>query len=133
MRAEALCPFKETSQRAFEQVRSEFVLRASHELRTLITSMHMAFSLLRECLHFPPETREHEFLHTLDRQMCRLVRLIDDLLDFSRYPSGQQTLELRPCDIGGLLGNALQHTPVGGWVHLQASWGEKGGDPCCRG
>ena len=35
-----------TEQRAFERVRSEFVLRASHELRTPVTGMHMAFRLV---------------------------------------------------------------------------------------
>lgn len=159
-----------TDQRAFERVRDEFVLRASHELRTPITSMHMAFSLLRESLHFPPETREHELLCTLDQEMRRLLHLVDELLDFSRYQSGKQTLELQPCNIGellerarqrftgqadsqavslelkvqsplpsllldpglmerlldNLLGNALRHTPAGGWVRLQASRDEKG-------
>jgi NtrC-family two-component system sensor histidine kinase KinB len=42
-----------TEQRAFERVRSEFVLRASHELRTPVTGMHMAFGLLRERVSFP--------------------------------------------------------------------------------
>ncbi len=37
-----------TEQRAFERVRSEFVLRASHELRTPVTGMHMAFGLLKD-------------------------------------------------------------------------------------
>ncbi len=41
-----------TEQRAFERVRSEFVLRASHELRTPVTGMHMAFGLFRERTHF---------------------------------------------------------------------------------
>lgn len=41
-----------TEQRAFERVRSEFVLRASHELRTPVTGMHMAFGLLQERLRF---------------------------------------------------------------------------------
>lgn len=36
-----------TDQRTFERVRNEFVLRASHELRTPVTGMQMAFSLLR--------------------------------------------------------------------------------------
>ena len=41
-----------TEQRAFERVRSEFVLRASHELRTPVTGMHMAFGLFRERAKF---------------------------------------------------------------------------------
>ncbi|WP_152958413.1 KinB sensor domain-containing domain [Pseudomonas sp. MN1F] len=95
-----------TEQRAFERVRSEFVLRASHELRTPVTGMHMAFGLLRERLKFPPEARESDLLETIGEEMQRLTQLINDLLNFSRYQSGLQKLELAPCAIDELLDRA---------------------------
>ncbi|BDM20333.1 PAS domain-containing protein [Pseudomonas sp. LRP2-20] len=95
-----------TEQRAFERVRSEFVLRASHELRTPVTGMHMAFGLLRERLKFPPEARENDLLETISEEMQRLTQLINDLLNFSRYQSGLQKLELAPCAIDELLDRA---------------------------
>ncbi len=95
-----------TEQRAFERVRSEFVLRASHELRTPVTGMHMAFGLLRERLKFPPEARESDLLETISEEMQRLTQLINDLLNFSRYQSGLQKLELAPCVIDTLLDRA---------------------------
>lgn len=95
-----------TEQRAFERVRSEFVLRASHELRTPVTGMHMAFGLLQERVHFPPESREMDLLKTVNEEMQRLMQLINDLLNFSRYQNGLQKLELAPCDAGQLLNAA---------------------------
>lgn len=95
-----------TEQRAFERVRSEFVLRASHELRTPVTGMHMAFGLLRERVKFPPEAREYDLLETIGEEMQRLTQLINDLLNFSRYQSGLQKLELAPCAIDELLERA---------------------------
>lgn len=95
-----------TEQRAFERVRSEFVLRASHELRTPITGMHMAFGLLRERLKFPAEARENDLVETISEEMQRLTQLINDLLNFSRYQSGLQKLELAPCLIDDLLERA---------------------------
>src|SRR5690606_24574621 len=92
--------------RSFERVRSEFVLRASHELRTPVTGMHMAFGLLRERLKFPPEARENDLLDTIGEEMQRLTQLINDLLNFSRYQSGLQKLELAPCAIDELLERA---------------------------
>lgn len=92
-----------TEQRAFERVRSEFVLRASHELRTPVTGMHMAFGLLQERVHFDPASREYDLLSTVNEEMQRLMQLINDLLNFSRYQSGQQKLNLAPCTIGDLL------------------------------
>ncbi|HEY0288312.1 MAG TPA: KinB sensor domain-containing domain [Pseudomonas sp.] len=92
-----------TEQRAFERVRSEFVLRASHELRTPVTGMHMAFGLLQERLHFPAESREADLLKTVNEEMQRLMQLINDLLNFSRYQNGLQKLTLAPCDVSQLL------------------------------
>ncbi|WP_268798636.1 KinB sensor domain-containing domain [Pseudomonas huanghezhanensis] len=92
-----------TEQRAFERVRSEFVLRASHELRTPVTGMHMAFGLLQERVSFPAESREADLLKTVNEEMQRLMQLINDLLNFSRYQNGLQKLTLAPCDVGELL------------------------------
>ncbi|PZW63680.1 PAS domain S-box-containing protein [Pseudomonas sp. URMO17WK12:I1] len=97
-----------TEQRAFERARNEFVLRASHELRTPVTGMHMAFGLLRERSKFAAESREADLVNIVDEEMERLVHLIEDLLNFSRYQSGVQKLELAPCDIPELLANAVR-------------------------
>ncbi|PMZ47901.1 PAS domain-containing sensor histidine kinase, partial [Pseudomonas sp. GW247-3R2A] len=67
-----------TEQRAFERVRSEFVLRASHELRTPVTGMHMAFGLFRERAKFPEDSREADLLDTVNEEMQRLMQLIND-------------------------------------------------------
>ncbi len=95
-----------TEQRAFERVRSEFVLRASHELRTPVTGMHMAFGLFRERAKFPEDSREADLLDTVNEEMQRLMQLINDLLNFSRYQNGLQKLTLAPCSIEEL----LEHT-----------------------
>ncbi|MVV47226.1 HAMP domain-containing protein [Pseudomonas sp. PB120] len=95
-----------TEQRAFERVRSEFVLRASHELRTPVTGMHMAFGLFRERAHFAADSREADLLDTVNEEMQRLMQLINDLLNFSRYQNGLQKLTLAPCAIDELLEQA---------------------------
>jgi NtrC-family two-component system sensor histidine kinase KinB len=95
-----------TEQRAFERVRSEFVLRASHELRTPVTGMHMAFGLFRERAHFAADSREADLLDTVNEEMQRLMQLINDLLNFSRYQNGLQKLTLAPCSIDELLEQA---------------------------
>lgn len=97
-----------TEQRAFERIRSEFVLRASHELRTPVTGMHMAFGLLRERLHLDAESREEDLMQTLGDEMGRLLLLLDDLLDFSRYQNGLQTLDRQPCDLAALLHDVVR-------------------------
>ena len=95
-----------TELRAFERVRSEFVLRASHELRTPVTGMHMAFGLFLERVRFDPQSRETDLLNTVNEEMQRLMLLINDLLNFSRYQNGMQKLTLAPCDLAEMLENA---------------------------
>nr|WP_218626508.1 KinB sensor domain-containing domain [Pseudomonas sp. dw_358] len=95
-----------TEQRAFERVRSEFVLRASHELRTPVTGMHMAFGLFQERVHFDPQSREADLLSTVNEEMQRLMQLINDLLNFSRYQNGLQKLTLSHCTPDDLLARA---------------------------
>jgi len=95
-----------TEQRAFERVRSEFVLRASHELRTPVTGMHMAFGLFLERAHFDAQSREADLLNTVNEEMQRLMQLINDLLNFSRYQNGMQKLTLAPCDLQEMLEQA---------------------------
>lgn len=95
-----------TELRAFERVRSEFVLRASHELRTPVTGMHMAFGLFLERAHFDPQSREADLLNTVNEEMQRLMQLINDLLNFSRYQNGMQKLTLAPCDLQEMLEHA---------------------------
>ena len=95
-----------TEQRAFERVRSEFVLRASHELRTPVTGMHMAFGLFLERARFDPQSRETDLLNTVNEEMLRLMQLINDLLNFSRYQNGLQKLTLAPCDVPQMLEQA---------------------------
>jgi NtrC-family two-component system sensor histidine kinase KinB len=97
-----------TEQRAFERVRSEFVLRASHELRTPVTGMHMAFGLFRERARFPADSREADLLDTVNEEMQRLMQLINDLLNFSRYQNGLQKLTLAHFAIDQLLDGARE-------------------------
>jgi two-component system, NtrC family, sensor histidine kinase KinB len=97
-----------TAQRQFDKMRSEFVLRASHELRTPITSIRMGVELLGETMRFPPGSRGAELYITVQQELKRAVSLLTDLLDFSRLRAGQQVSERVPTDIGEMLTQARQ-------------------------
>lgn len=66
----------------------------------------MAFGLFRERAKFPAESREADLLDTVNEEMQRLMQLINDLLNFSRYQNGLQKLTLGPCDVNDLLEHA---------------------------
>ncbi len=97
-----------TTRREFDQMRGEFVLRASHELRTPITSIRMGLGLLGEKLQFPEGSRDRELYDTVQAELKRMVSLLTDLLDLSRLRVGEQSLERLPTDIEQVLRKASQ-------------------------
>src|SRR5690606_34997120 len=57
---------------------------------------------------FNDGSREADLLETVNGEMERLMQLITDLLNFSRYQSGLQKLELQPCDLRDILEEGRQ-------------------------
>lgn len=97
-----------TVQHAFDKMRSEFVMRASHELRTPIASIRMGLSLLGEKMHFAEGSRERELYQTVQQEITRMIGLLTDLLDLSRMRVGQQKFELAPTNIAEMLNDCGQ-------------------------
>ncbi|XYI00162.1 histidine kinase dimerization/phospho-acceptor domain-containing protein [Sorangium sp. So ce1128] len=80
------------------RVRDEFLSVASHELRTPVTSLRLGLqALLRRDRH-TSEERLGRALQRMDRQVHRLVRLIEDLLDMSQLDTGRLELHVEPVD-----------------------------------
>ncbi|MDC0677609.1 AAA family ATPase [Sorangium atrum] len=94
------------AQQAIER-RDEFLLVASHELKTPLTSLKMQAHLLARLLprlqrgEVAPE-RIDAALQLLDRQIARLAHLVNELLDVTRLNAGQLTLARAPVDLAAL-------------------------------
>ncbi len=97
-----------TVQHAFDKMRSEFVMRASHELRTPIASIRMGLSLLGEKMDFAEGSRERELYQTVQQEITRMIGLLTDLLDLSRMRVGQQKFEVSPTSIADMLNECGQ-------------------------
>ncbi|MBB5207709.1 sensor histidine kinase [Chiayiivirga flava] len=111
-----------TEQRRFERMRTDFILRASHELRTPITGMRMSIGLLRDKIQFAPDNaRDRELFATLQQETERLVALITELFDLSRLYARSEQRQTGPVDPAELLERVrLQFAPraVEAAVHL---------------
>lgn len=96
-------------------VRDEFVAIASHELKTPLTSLKLSFQmyergvLRRDPLAYSPE-KIHSFIGKNSKQIDRLTRLVDDMLDISRIRTGKLTLKKEPCEISSMLRDILGRT-----------------------
>lgn len=95
-----------TEQRAFEALRTQFVLRASHALRTPLTGLRMAFDLLDRKLAIPAGSREAELIVTIKHELARLAQLISDLVDLSRLYAESSELDYADTPVSDLLEGA---------------------------
>ncbi len=83
----AVITFVDVSEvRRLEEVRSDFVANASHELKTPLTAVRGFSETLLE--DDPPEELRQSFLDLIWRNTVRLQQLVEDLLDLSRLESG---------------------------------------------
>ncbi|MDG4838896.1 HAMP domain-containing sensor histidine kinase [Micromonospora sp. WMMD967] len=79
-----------------------FTADVAHELRTPVTSLVAAASLLREHLdQLPDDARPAARLLVDD--VVRLRRLVEDLMEISRLDAGREHLEVGPVDASALL------------------------------
>ena len=98
---EALAIIRDISERArLEQMKSDFINRATHELRTPIATMLLMVNLLES--EPSPEERE-EFWGVLKSELDRERRLVEDLLTAGRLESDRTNFHFRPLDVPGLV------------------------------
>jgi PAS domain S-box-containing protein len=96
-----------SSERAVEQMKSDFVATVSHELRTPLTSIYgFAETLLRADVAFD-ETERATFLGYIASESERLIRIVDDLLNVARLEAGMLGLTLSPTDVAEVVGSVL--------------------------
>jgi signal transduction histidine kinase len=86
------------------RLREEFLSIASHELKTPLTALHLQVQVLKRAIATVPwETpgveRLLETLEAAQRQVKRLTKLINDLLDVSRIAGGRLELERSEVDL----------------------------------
>ncbi len=84
------------------RIREEFLSVAAHELHTPITSLHLMMQALSGGnVPVTPDTVRQTF-GVADRQVRRLIRLIDELLDVARIEARRFHLNLEPVNLSVL-------------------------------
>lgn len=99
-----------TERKAVEQMKSEFISIASHEMRTPLTAIHGVMKLLSAGRLGELSESGAKMAEMALRNSDRLVRLVNDILDLERMESGRDELDLQQCDSAELIQQAIDTT-----------------------
>jgi signal transduction histidine kinase len=99
--------FQDVSERRrLEKMKDEFISTVSHELRTPLTSLRASLGLISSgALDKRPE-KQRQMVEMAIGNCDRLVRLVNDILDFDSVEKGKLPLDRRPTEPSGLLRRA---------------------------
>ena len=81
------------------KLKSDFTSMVSHELRTPLTAIREGIEMVRDGSMGRVNHEQKDFLDTAKRNVDRLTRLINDVLDFSRIEAGKMEMPLDENDI----------------------------------
>jgi signal transduction histidine kinase len=94
-----------TMRRRLETMRRDFVANVSHELKTPLTVIGGFAETLRDP-DLSAEDRQR-FLETIESNTRRMQRIVDDLLDLSRYESGSWKPNVMSNDLAGVVADVF--------------------------
>ncbi len=96
-----------TNMKVLDRLKSEFVAKVSHELRSPLSTIHEQLALvLNDLMGQLGESEEH-LLSRAKEKTQGLISTIGDLLDLSRIESGATCQEPKPVQLEDLLGNIV--------------------------
>lgn len=85
--------------RILDELKSDFVSMASHELRSPLSSMKMGVATVAKEMVGPLNDEQRLMLEIAERNIDRLTKLTTDLLDLTKIEAGQLDLELDDHDL----------------------------------
>jgi two-component system sensor histidine kinase BaeS len=98
---------EESRREQLDRLKDEFVLTASHELRSPLTSVQgFAELLMLERDSLTP--RQAETVEVILDNCRHLVRLLNDLLDLARSDAGRLSIEPRPTEVAPLVEDVVR-------------------------
>ena len=88
-----------TRERELDQMKADFVAMISHELRTPLASMKMFISNLLDGIEGEINEGQQDTLSRVAKNVDRLSRLINDLLDLSKLEAGKMQIRLAALNV----------------------------------
>jgi PAS domain S-box-containing protein len=101
-----------TNRKALEKQKDDFLAISSHELKTPVTSIKGYVQMLIEEFEDKRDAEAVSQLHIVNRQVDKLIGLINELLDTSKLETGQMQLNMEVFDVDTLVDevvHSMQH------------------------
>ena len=95
-----------------DQLRSNFISNVSHELRTPVTVLRSYIDTLYNFGNDFDFNTQREFIGVMNQEIIRLNRMVNDILDFSRYEAQNVRLEKTKTDIIEIVEDAVNQVQV---------------------
>jgi NtrC-family two-component system sensor histidine kinase KinB len=96
-----------TKLKELDRLKTQFVMTASHELRSPLTSIAMSIELLRERAADKLAEPDRELLEVAHEELERLQKLVNELLDLSKIESGRIEMAFAETPIAVMLEAAV--------------------------
>jgi PAS domain S-box-containing protein len=103
-----------TKQKQVDELKSKFVSNVSHELRTPLVAIQKSLSLILEKEVGEITEDQEKFLSIAHRNIDRLSRLINDLLDVQKLDAGQMKINKSIFPVNGVVEHVI--STMGTWL-----------------
>lgn len=90
------------------EMKTKFVSTASHELRTPLTAIKEGINIVYSGMAGQLNDEQKEFLEIAKRNVDRLARLINDVLDFQKISAGKMDFDIKPNNINEAVKQVVQ-------------------------
>ncbi len=91
-----------------DRMKSDFFSTVAHELRTPLSSLKMAISVLMEGREGPLTEGQRELLRLVAQENNRLIEQVNDILDLSKMEAGMMTYQIEPRSVVPLIDRVVR-------------------------
>ena len=94
---------------AANRIKTRFLRLMSHEMRTPLNAIIGFSSIIAEEMYGPGQPREYiDYAGDINAAGTHMLRLVNDVLEFSRYSDGGETLEVETTDLRQLVQSVIR-------------------------
>lgn len=101
-----------TKETEMDKIRGHFISNVSHELRTPVTVLRSYIDTLYNFGNEFDFNTQKEFIGVMNKEIIRLNRMVNDILDFSRLESANVKLEKKDCNVVAIIENCVNSVEV---------------------